>query len=113
MFIRSENLFFRPAWPEDSAVLSRLEVPAHHNPLKDSDDRGLVIMMPGSRASRLIGTAGIFALGGQWQARIWLASAWRNLGLHDEAEESLAQLIEHLPPPEGRLYVPRVALAAA
>ena len=101
MFIRSENLFLRPAWPEDGRLLSRLDVPARHDPLRNGESGGLVITMPGARGVRLIGTAGFAAVRRKWQPRLWLAPAWRYLGLHDEAEDSLAQLIGQLPPPGG------------
>lgn len=102
MFIRSENLFFRPAWPEDRASLTRLDVPGRHDPLTSQQGgRGLVITMPGERGTKLIGTAGFRPNRSKWEAQLWLAPAWRNLGLFDEAEETLAQLAESLPPADG------------
>lgn len=103
MFIRSENLFFRPAWPEDKARLDRLEVPARHDPLCNAPEGGLVILMPGGgrHGSRLIGTAGFRAGAGGWQPQLWLAAPWRNLGFFDEAEDTLVELATHLPPIGG------------
>lgn len=105
MFIRSENLFVRPAWPEDRAGLSRIEVPARHDPLHAEEGaQGLVITMPGvdRGGARLIGTAGFRPLRRRWEAHVWLAPSWRNLGLLPEAEAALAELAANLPPlPDG------------
>ncbi len=108
MFIRSENLFVRPAWPEDRPRLSRLDVPARVDPFK-LDGQGLVVTLPGGHdargervaGARLIGTGGFRVTRGRWQPVLWLAPAWRSLGLFDEAEESLDQLAGQLPPPPG------------
>lgn len=111
MFIRSENLFVRPAWPEDGAALARLDVPARHDPLRAEDGaRGLVITMPtltgggtgfAHKGSRIIGTAAFRPLRRRWEAQVWLAPAWRNLGLMPEAEATLAELAGNLPPLPG------------
>lgn len=106
MFIRSENLFFRPAWPEDRANLTKLDVPSRHDPLAAAQNgRGLVITMPastpGARGAKLIGTAGFRKARRQWEPQVWLAPAWRHLGLFDEAEDTIAQLAENLPPCGG------------
>lgn len=105
VFIRSENLFFRPAWPEDRTRLDRIDVPFRHDPLRIADDRGLVITMPDATGARLIGTAGFDALNREWQPRVWLAPAWRHLGLFAEAEDSLADLAQNLPRPGGDVPV--------
>lgn len=98
MFIRSENLFFRPAWPEDRAHLERLDVPVRHDPLRpELVPQGFVITMPGTSGNRLIGTAGFQPLRRKWEQRIWLAPAWRHLGLFAEAEDTLAELAGSLP----------------
>jgi len=102
MFIRSENLFIRPAWPEDRARLSRLDVPVRHDPLIDAGQcRGLVVTMPGTSGIRPIGTACLSREGQGWKSRLWLAPAWRHLGLFDEAEDMLEQLVTNLSPPRG------------
>lgn len=126
MFIRSENLFVRPAWPEDRAGLSRLEVPARHDPLRtDGGGQGLVITMPGvtgkatgpanGRGSRIIGTAAFQPVRQRWDAQVWLAPAWRNLGLLPEAEATLAELAANLPPLAGNggMAFDRVEVLAA
>ncbi|MDR7102452.1 hypothetical protein [Croceicoccus sp. BE223] len=98
MFIRSENLFFRPAWPEDRPRLERLDVPVRHDPLcPDLVPQGFVITMPGTSGTKLIGTAGFRPVRRTWEQRIWLAPAWRHLGLFAEAEETLAELAGSLP----------------
>ncbi|HEX2794512.1 MAG TPA: hypothetical protein VHN58_08800 [Croceicoccus sp.] len=98
MFIRSENLFFRPAWPEDRAHLERLDVPVRHDPLcPELVPQGFVITMPETSGTRLIGTAGFRPARRKWEQRIWLAPAWRHLGLFAEAEETLAELAGSLP----------------
>ncbi len=103
MFIRSENLFFRPAWPEDRARLERLGVPVRDDPLgADLAPRGFVITMPGTSGNKLIGTAGFHPARHKWEQRIWLAPAWRHLGLFAEAEETLTELAANLPVPGGR-----------
>ncbi|MBB3988740.1 hypothetical protein [Croceicoccus naphthovorans] len=116
MFIRSENLFVRPAWPEDRATLARLAVPSRHDPLRASDSPvgGLVVTMPGVRGpdahgAKVIGTAGFEAARHEWQPRLWLAPSWRHLGLFAEAEDSLALLAAQLPPPNA---LPPVLVAA-
>ncbi|WP_066554116.1 hypothetical protein [Croceicoccus bisphenolivorans] len=113
MFIRSENLFFRPAWPEDRAGLSRIEVPARHNPLHAiKGGKGLVITMPGSRGAKLIGTAGFRPLEREWESQLWLAPAWRHVGLFGEAEDTLAELAGSLPPlDDGTLALPPLVAA--
>lgn len=130
MFIRSENLFVRPAWPEDRAGLVRLEVPVRHDPLRAEDGaQGLVITMPGvgdrriggapkaptGGGARIIGTAGFRPLRGRWDAQVWLAPAWRHLGLMPEAEATLAALAANLPPLRGMggLAMERVEVLAA
>lgn len=117
MFIRSENLFIRPAWPEDRTALARIDVPARHDPLRNGAGRptpaarGLIVTLPGLRGTTLIGTAGFEPLRGAWDARIWLAPAWRHLGLLAEAEAALAELASSLPPAPGS--VPQPMLVAA
>jgi len=116
MFIRSENLFFRPAWPEDRASLARLDVPSRHDPLVPGQSgRGFVITMPSERGTKLIGTAGFREIRRKWEAQVWLAPAWRHLGLFGEAEETLAQLADSLPPAGGEVSPaprPRALVAA-
>ncbi len=120
MFIRSENLFVRPAWPEDRVRLSGLDVPARHDPLK-FEGQGLVVTFPGGQGpegqdlagARLIGTAVFRVMRRKWQPVLWLAPAWRNVGLFDEAEDSLAQLARQLPPPSGEGGLEELAAIAA
>lgn len=117
MFIRSENLFIRPAWPEDRAALARIAVPSRHDPLRNGADNttsaacGLIVTLPGLRGTTLIGTAGFEPLRGTWDARIWLAPAWRHLGLLAEAEAALAELAESLPPARGSMPQPMLVAA--
>ncbi|MBS7670579.1 hypothetical protein [Croceicoccus gelatinilyticus] len=120
MFIRSENLFVRPAWPEDRVRLSGLDVPARHDPLK-TEGEGLVVTFPGGQGpegqdlagARLIGTAGFRVIRRKWEPVLWLAPAWRHVGLFDEAEESLARLAEQLPPPHPDGGIEEMAAIAA
>ena len=38
---------------------------------------------------------------GRWQPRIWLAPAFRHLGLFDEVEEAMFTLMSQMPDPSG------------
>jgi hypothetical protein len=102
MFIRSENLFLRPAWPEDCSRLAPLSVPRQHDPYQSRDlAHPLVITLPDVRGNRLIGTAGFRPALRGWQAQLWLAPAFRPLGLYGEAEAALNELASALPCPGG------------
>ena len=115
MFIRSENLFLRPAWPEDRAALLALGLPRAHDPQRGPGglDHHLVVTMPGVAGSRLVGSAGFREERGFWEPRLWLAPAFRHLGLHDELEEALDALAAQLPAPRGVRVAPERTLIAA
>ena len=102
MFIRSENLFLRPAWPEDRANICRAGVPLASDPLRAGElKHGLLVTMPAIGNDRIAGTAGFVARKGRWQPRIWLAPAFRHLGLFDEVEEAMFTLMAQMPDPSG------------
>ncbi|WP_230280313.1 hypothetical protein [Croceicoccus sp. Ery15] len=114
MFIRSDNLFLRPAWPEDRDNLDRAGVPATNDPLRPNDlAHGLIVTMPSIGQDRIAGTAGFVARGGRWQPRIWLAPAFRHLGLFDEVEEAMFTLMAQMPDPSGPSHIPAMELQAA
>lgn len=104
MFIRSDNLFLRPAWPEDGAALRRLNVPANCNPLEPAagDVPGVLVTLPDANGPRTIGSGLFRRNGSRWQPLLWLAPAWRHLGLYEEAEDALAALAEILPSDTAR-----------
>ncbi|RVQ69556.1 hypothetical protein EKN06_05150 [Croceicoccus ponticola] len=124
MFIRSENLFIRPAWPEDRAALSRIAVPTRHDPLRvGAIGYGLVITLPAvtgpavsgpavtgpfAYGAKLIGTALLHPLRRVWEAQVWLAPPWRHLGLFAESEDALAQLTTSLPSLSDRGAMPEM-----
>ena len=104
MFIRSENLFLRPAWPEDLAQLAQIDVPGRHDAIVLGLAYPTLVTLPqgdGKGGARVIGIAGFSQRSGGWAARLWLAPAWRNVGLFDEAEDALADLARNLPQPDG------------
>ncbi len=99
VFIRSENLFLRPAWPEDRPALRRLNVPSGCDPLASGagEAPGMLVTIPDANGPRTIGS-GVFRRRGRgWQPLLWLAPAWRHLGLYEEAEDALAALARQLP----------------
>jgi hypothetical protein len=114
LFIRSENLFLRPAWPEDRANIDRAGVPAAHDPLRTAElAHPLIVTMPTIGQDRVAGTAGFIVRKGRWQPRIWLAPAFRHLGLFEEVEEAVLTLMAQLPDPSGPRSLPGVELQAA
>lgn len=114
MFIRSENLFVRPAWPEDRPTLEALNVPSAHDPMRiEADGFPLVLTMPEIGSGRIVGTGVFQKRKRMWQPRIWLAPAFRHLGLFAEAEDALLTIAQHLPDPSGIDRQPQMQLAAA
>lgn len=114
MFIRSDNLFLRPAWPEDRPNLDQASVPTAHDPLRSTElAHPLIVTMPSIGRGRIAGTAGFLVRNGQWEPRIWLAPAFRHLGLFDEVEEAMFTLMAQLPDPSGPppLHAPQLQAA--
>ena len=59
MFIRSDNLFLRPAWPEDRANICRAGVPSASDPLRAGElKHGLLVTMPAIGNDRIAGGSG-------------------------------------------------------
>lgn len=114
MFIRSDNLFLRPAWPEDRGNIDRAGVPPAHDPLRSTElSHALIVTMPAIGQGRVAGSAGLVARDGKWQPRIWLAPAFRHLGLFAEVEEAMFSLMSQMPDPSGPRPVPATQLEAA
>ena len=114
MFIRSENLFLRPAWPEDRPNIDRAGVPAANDPLRSGElKHGLLVTMPSIGNGRIAGTAGFVARNGRWHPRIWLTPAFRHLGLFDEVEEAMFTLMAQMPDPSGPRSIRMLELQAA
>ena len=115
MFFRSENTFLRPAWPEDRPALDRAGVPAASDPLRQAElTHALMVTLPTIAPGRVAGTAGLVARNGRWLPRIWLAPAFRHLGLFEEIEDALMAISDQLPDPSGssvRNPVPQLAAA--
>lgn len=118
MFIRSERLFLRPAWPEDWAELyplindlsvvrnlSRVPWPytpedARHFVGMEADRRHptFLVTLPGATGSRLIGSLGIF--GGEEGPELgyWIARRFWGRGYATEAVRTvlpIARALEH------------------
>ncbi len=112
MFIRSERLFLRPAWPEDWAELHALiddeavvrnlaRAPWPYGP---DDARRFVasaqgtrhphffVTLPGAAGARLIGCVGLVEDEGQTELGYWIARQHWNKGYATEAVRALLSL---------------------
>lgn len=116
MFIRSERLFLRPAWPEDAQelhaainderVVRNLARAPWPYTLEDAraflespQDRcypALLVTLPSARGSRLIGGIGLHEEGGRPELGYWLApEAWGH-GYATEAASAVLRLARTL-----------------
>lgn len=111
MFMRSERLFLRPAWPEDAQDLHTLHEEAQVAcglqrdacditrllaPRGDRRHPSLLITLPGARESRLIGYIGVHQDDGEAVLRIFLAPDVRGRGYAREALAAFLRLIRTL-----------------
>jgi RimJ/RimL family protein N-acetyltransferase len=116
MFIRSERLFLRPAWPEDAAELAGLRkagpvmsnVPALRLPWNTESAReliamvsgrrepGFLITLPSARGARLIGAIGLGQDGDDVQLGYWLSEAHWGRGYAAEAARAVLSLARAL-----------------
>lgn len=116
MFIRSERLFLRPAWPEDSeellvrigdeAVVRNLaRVPWPYTAQdalafvqKPQDHRlpSFLMTVPGAEGSRIVGGCGLSLLDDEVNLGYWVASGDHGLGYATEAARAVLTLARAL-----------------
>jgi RimJ/RimL family protein N-acetyltransferase len=116
MFIRSERLFLRPAWPEDAAELAALRdrggvmsnVPALSLPSDDAAARALIavasgrrepgflVTLPTASGNRVIGAIGLGRDGEDVQLGYWLSAAHWGRGYASEAARAVLSLARAL-----------------
>lgn len=111
MFIRSERLFLRPAWPEDLAeltgriddwaVVRQLEFPAQSAPVPVVQAQvrrfpQFVMTLPGRDGSRLIGCVGLLCGAHGAELAYWLAPEYWRLGYATEAGRAVLSLARTL-----------------
>ena len=112
MFHRSENLFLRPAWPEDAEAIFHgiAEEAIARNlalipwPYRIEDARNFVAMkrddglpqfaltLPGEHGTPLIGLAGLQCNDGRIELGYWLGRKWWGRGYATEAARSILDI---------------------
>jgi len=112
MFIRSERLFLRPAWPEDWEELHPLvadeglvrNLARAPWPYTADDAREFVarkqdkllpnflVTLPSAKGSRIIGSAGLAADGGQVELGYWIARGDWGRGYATEAARAVLRV---------------------
>jgi RimJ/RimL family protein N-acetyltransferase len=118
MFIRSERLFLRPAWPEDWAELHALiddeavvrnlaRAPWPYGPEdaktfvavpQDGLNPHFLVTLPGTHGSRLVGCVGLFDDAGESELGYWIAQGHWGRGYATEAVRgalALARVLGH------------------
>lgn len=116
MFIRTERLFLRPAWPEDTqdlhAAISHEQVVRNLSGLpwpytfddacafvarpQDRRHPHLLITLPGARGSRVIGGIGLSEEGGGAHLAFWLTPELWGRGYATEAASAVLRLARTL-----------------
>jgi RimJ/RimL family protein N-acetyltransferase len=116
MFIRSERLFLRPAWPEDASELAGLReagpvmsnVPALRLPWDDESagaliamtrgrrEPGFLVTLPSASGARVIGAIGLGRDGDDVQLGYWLSAAHWERGYAAEAARAVLSLARAL-----------------
>lgn len=117
MFIRSERLFLRPGWPEDSAELRSLmcdaqivrnlanapwpdraeEIRSGAAPLQDRRFPQFFVTVPGAQGSRLVGACGIApSHGADPELGFWIARSDWGKGYATEAGRAVLRLASTL-----------------
>jgi GNAT superfamily N-acetyltransferase len=101
MFIRSERLFLRPAWPEERAELHNLLTCAALVPapmVQPSRHPLFVVTVPGADGAELVGLTGLIDNGDETELAVWIAPDYRNRGFATEAARatlSIAGTVGH------------------
>lgn len=111
MFIRSERLFLRPGWPEDSADLramlaeDQLVRGLAHMPWLDAGLAGaaadhalpcFLVTLPGRGGARIIGAAGLARREGNVRLGYWIERAHRGHGYATEAVRAVLNVARGL-----------------
>jgi RimJ/RimL family protein N-acetyltransferase len=99
MFIRSERLFLRPAWPEDRAEVElALGVEAARLAALPTSPRHprFVITLPDHRGAQALGLIALWHADGETQAGIWIAPQWRGRGFATEGLRAVLPLLRVL-----------------
>lgn len=96
MFIRSERLFLRPAWPEDGADIhqvlgadARFEAASPRHPQ-------FLITLPDHRGAHVVGMIGLSNVEGETELGIWIAHAFQRQGFATEAARAALTLARTL-----------------
>ncbi len=112
MFIRSERLFLRPAFPEDApAVLAGIndagvvrQLASAPWPYREEDARRFVaraqdssvphfiVTQPGKGGAPVIGAAGLVRHAGAVELGFWIARGWWGQGLATEAAHAVLEI---------------------
>lgn len=98
MFIRSERLFLRPAWPEDQADIQQvLGFDAH---VVDGTARHpqFLITLPDHQGAQVVGAIGFSAGHGATELGVWIGRAFQGQGFATEAARAaltLAHMLGH------------------
>jgi RimJ/RimL family protein N-acetyltransferase len=116
MFIRSERLFLRPAWPEDAGEIAQLRAAGpvmsnmHALALPDGDDAadlliatsrerplpGFLITLPSASGTHIIGAIGLGRDGHDIEMGYWLTAAQWGKGYAAEAARAVLSLARAL-----------------
>lgn len=107
MFFRSRNLFLRPIWPEDVAVLRAAIGQLNWNRAVADSSSGFlwcgerkeaprlprcVIARPDGNGEQIIGATGLFSRDGDVVLELWIDPAYRGRGYGTEAARAMAEL---------------------
>lgn len=112
MFIRSERLFLRPAFPEDAqAILAGIadagvvrQLASAPWPYREEDARRFVarpqdsavphflVTLPGKDGAPVIGAAGLVRHAGAVELGFWIARSWWGQGLATEAARAVLEI---------------------
>jgi len=98
MFIRSERLFLRPAWPEDTREIR--QVLGYDGVAQACTPRHpqFLITLPDHHGAHIVGMICFSPHHGQTELGVWIGRAWRNRGYATEATRaalSLARTLGH------------------
>ena len=107
MFMRSERLFLRPAWPEDeearsgiggSIVAGQLAVPVQEwlEEARPGRFPRFLVTLPGSHGSRVIGCAGLQRGACDTELVSWIAPEHQGQGFATEAGRAMLRLARTL-----------------
>lgn len=96
MFIRSERLFLRPAWPEDRAEVDRAlgaEAARLANLPASPRHPRFLITLPDHRGAQAVGLIALWEAEGESRLGIWIAPQWRGRGIATEALRAILPLL--------------------